>query len=98
MRIRLRVLAITLIAIGIQTSVANAAIITYNNLASWQGAVVGVNTTTFEQNATEAPLPMAPDRSLSVAARTRLSGGGNIFTVDPDFISGALWLLRNRHR
>ena len=52
--ISLRVLAIAFIAIGLRTGAAEAAVITYNNLASWQAAVSGVNTTTFEENASGA--------------------------------------------
>ena len=37
--IRLRVFAIALFAVGIHVSAANAAVITFNSLASWQSAV-----------------------------------------------------------
>jgi hypothetical protein len=84
--IRLRVLAITLIAIGIQASVANAAIITYNNLASWQAAVVGVNTVTFEENATGGFTSHGAGPVVFGGGTYTIDAGGTIFTVDPAFV------------
>jgi hypothetical protein len=78
------VLAITLIAIGIQAGVANAAIITYNNLASWQAAVVGVNTVTFEENAS-GNFTSYGAGPVSFGGAAYTISNGTIFTVDPDF-------------
>ena len=83
---RFRVLAITLIAMGIQTTAANAAIITYGDLASWQGAVVGVDTVTFEENASgesteyfTGPVAFGGGTYTTDACST---GAGHILTID----------------
>ena len=85
MHSRLRVLAVTLVAIGIQASAANAAIITFSNLASWQSAVTGVNTVTFEENG-PGGFTSYDSGPVTFGANTFVTDPtGAIFTIDPGF-------------
>jgi len=84
--IRLRVFAIALFAVGIHVSAANAAVITFNSLASWQSAVVVVNTTTFEENASGNFT--FHGSSATFGGATFTVDAGSIFTIDPALFNG----------